>query len=146
MKHFAQALENRQLDSSGEVLSAVADGSCLVGITLEETALQQIAAGADIAMVYPADGTSCVPDGTAIVQGAPHPENARLFVDFTLSYDVQQLLGTQFYRRSVRSDIPADPSLRSMELLELVDYDAQWASVNRETLLKSWNRYRKEGQ
>ena len=135
---FRAALEGRQSDSSGAVVSSVARGSALVGITLEETALQHISAGEDIALVYPADGTSCVPDGSALVKGAPHEENARRFLDFTVSEDVQSLVGQRFCRRAVRGDIPADPALPALSTLNLVDYDVEWASKNRDRLLSDW--------
>ena len=135
---FRAALEGRQSDSSGAVVSSVARGSALVGITLEETALQHISAGEDIALVYPADGTSCVPDGSALVKGAPHEENARRFLDFTVSEDVQSLVGQRFCRRAVRGDIPADPALPALSTLNLVDYDVEWASQNRDRLLSDW--------
>ena len=135
---FRSALEGRQSDSSGAVVSSVARGSALVGITLEETALQHISAGEDIALVYPADGTSCVPDGSALVKGAPHEENARRFLDFTVSEDVQSLVGQRFCRRAVRGDIPADPALPALSTLNLVDYDVEWASQNRDRLLSDW--------
>lgn len=144
LEALAAALEYRQLSSSGEVLSAVADGSCLVGITLEETALQRIAAGADLAVVYPRDGTSCVPDGTAIIRDAPHMENARRFVDFTLRYEVQKLLGDRFYRRSVRTDLPVPQSLTPMGRITLLGYDIPQAADDREDLLARWNRCMKE--
>lgn len=143
---FSQALEGGQLDSSGAVLTAVADGSCLVGITLEETALKRIAAGDDIALVYPSDGTSCVPDGSALVRGAPHPENAKRFLDFTASFDVQQLLGDSFYRRTVRWDIQPGELLVPLGTISLVDYDIEWASENRDTVLSDWAFYQKEGE
>lgn len=143
---FAQALDGNQLDSSGAVLTAVADGSCLVGITLEETALKRIAAGDDIALVYPSDGTSCVPDGSALVKGAPHADNAKLFLDFTASYDVQGLLGDSFYRRTVRSDIQPGDLLVPLSAIPLVDYDIEWASENRDTVLSDWAFCQKEGQ
>lgn len=132
------ALDGKQLDSSGAVLTAVADGSCLVGITLEETALQHIAAGEDIALVYPSDGTSCVPDGSALIKGAPHSENAKRFLDFTVSADVQALVGERFCRRAVRADIPADSSLPPLSDLTLVSYDVEWASKNRDRILSDW--------
>ena len=111
----------------------------LVGVTLEETALQRIAAGDNLALVYPREGTSCVPDGTALIAGAPHRENAEKFLDFTLSREVQQLLGSRFYRRSVRSDVAAANSLPAMETLNLVDYDPRWAAEHRETILRQWD-------
>ena len=139
MQALAGNLDGCQLSSSGEVLTAVADGEALVGVTLEETALQRIAAGDNLALVYPREGTSCVPDGTALIAGAPHRENAEKFLDFTLSREVQQLLGSRFYRRSVRSDVAAANSLPAMETLNLVDYDPRWAAEHRETILRQWD-------
>ena len=143
---LAENLQGKTLSSSGDVLNAVVDGSCLVGITLEETALKYIAAGADLAMVYPEEGTSCVPDASAIVKGAPHSENAKRFLDFTVSYEVQQMLSESSYRRPVRSDIPAGESLLPLQDIVLVDYDIDWACKNRDVILSDWLRYLKEAK
>lgn len=143
---LAENLQGKILSSSGDVLNAVVDGSCLVGITLEETALKYIAAGADLAMVYPEEGTSCVPDASAIVKGAPHSENAKRFLDFTVSYEVQQMLSESSYRRPVRSDIPAGESLLPLQDIVLVDYDIDWACKNRDVILSDWLFYLKEAK
>ena len=143
---LAENLQGKTLSSSGDVLNAVADGSCLVGITLEETALKYIAAGADLAMVYPEEGTSCVPDASAIVKDAPHSENAKRFLDFTVSYEVQQMLSESSYRRPVRSDIPAGESLLPLQDIVLVDYDIDWACKNRDVILSDWLFYLKEAK
>lgn len=143
---LAENLQGKTLSSSGDVLNAVADGSYLVGITLEETALKYIAAGADLAMVYPEEGTSCVPDASAIVKGAPHSENAKIFLDFTVSYEVQQMLSESSYRRPVRSDIPAGDSLLPLQDIVLVDYDIDWACKNRDVILSDWSFYLKEAK
>lgn len=143
---LAENLQGKILSSSGDVLNAVADGSYLVGITLEETALKYIAAGADLAMVYPEEGTSCVPDASAIVKGAPHSENAKRFLDFTVSYEVQQMLSESSYRRPVRSDIPAGESLLPLQDIVLVDYDIDWACKNRDVILSDWSFYLKEAK
>lgn len=144
LEALARNLEGMQLSSSGEVLRAVADGDFLVGITLEETALQRIAAGNNLALVYPKEGTSCVPDGTALIAGGPHRENAEKFLDFTLSREVQQLLGTRFYRRSVREDVTLPESLPSLEEIPLISYNPRWASENREEILSQWAKAMEE--
>lgn len=79
----------------------MARGDFLVGVTLEETALRAVAAGTDVEIIHPAEGTSAVPDGIAQMKGAKHPENAAAFIRFVLSEDVQKRLGSQFFRRSV---------------------------------------------
>lgn len=142
---IARNLAGEQLISSGEVLTRVAGGEKLVGVTLEETALQRIAAGDNLALVYPSEGTSCVPDGTAVLLGAPHRDNALKFLDFTLSRAVQELLGSRFYRRSVRQDVPGSDALPGMDALKLLDYDTPWAVQNRAEILKKWGEDVKEG-
>ena len=81
---IAKQLEGKEYEDSGEVPEAVADGSKLVGITLEETALKYIAKGKNIGIVYPKEGTSVVPDAGAILKGAKHLENAQKFLDFSI--------------------------------------------------------------
>ncbi len=139
LRRFAENIDGRQLDSSGAILDAVADGSAWVGVTLEETALKRVAAGEDIALVYPADGTSSVPDATAAVLGAPHLENARLFLNFTVSPEVQGLLADSLYRRSVRGDVETD--LIPLDEIAMVEYDVARASRERVALLMSWAFY-----
>jgi len=68
-------------------------------------ARQKILEGADITVIYPTDGTSAIPDATAIVKGAKHMENAKLFLEFTVSSDVQRLVEEAFFRRTVRNDM-----------------------------------------
>ena len=141
LQAFAENLDAKQQASSGAVLSCVAGGQAVVGVTLEETASRRIAAGEELAMVYPADGTSCVPDGCAILKGAAHTENARAFVDFTVSRDVQILTQEQFCRRSVRDDLEPAGELPPFGRIAQVDYDVGWASRNRESILMSWEFY-----
>lgn len=135
IRRFAENLAGRQAEGSGLVVSAVAEGSCYIGVTLEETALKAVSAGYDIALAYPEEGTSALPDGAAIVKGCAHEENARIFIDFLLSADVQERLPEKFSRRSVLKDAESDPEL------ELLDYDLAWASGMQSQLLDSWQGY-----
>lgn len=135
---LSQQLNGKQLESSADVLTSVAAGTNLVGITLEETALKRIAAGDEIALVYPKDGTSCVPDGSALIQGAPHEENAKRFLDFVASQDVQQLLADRFCRRPVRSDVQPNPSMPALSTISVLNYDILGASENRSAILSIW--------
>ena len=121
LDRLAVQLEGRVLPDSGDVVAAVAGGSCRVGVTLEETALKRQAQGADIAIVYPEEGTSAVPDGSALIAGAPHPDNARAFLDFAQSRDVQELVVSQFSRRSVRTDVSDGDALPPADELHAAD-------------------------
>lgn len=147
LRRFAENLDGRQLEGSGDVVRSVAGGTALVGVTLEETALKRIAAGDNIALVYPADGSSCVPDGSALIRGAAHEENARRFLDFTVSPEVQELLADEFCRRSVRGDVGTEENMVPLEEIPMVDYDVAGASERRDAVLMSWAFYlREEGE
>ena len=97
-------------------------------------ARKAIADGLDVAIVYPAEGTSVLPDGAAIVRGCAHEENARKFIDFLLSPDVQQLLGTELSRRSVRADTASD----ALPELTVLPYDLRRADERRQELFDAW--------
>lgn len=136
LETFANALAGRMSESSGAVLDEVASGSLLAGITLEETAKKYIEKGADLSIVYPEEGTSAVPDGCAIVKGAPHRDNAVLFLEFIVSQDVQRLAVEKLYRRTVRTDIPQETS----EQEEVIaDFDLEWAVLHQEEILDQWS-------
>lgn len=136
---FARNLKGRCLQESREIALRVADGSYSVGVTLESNALQTIAEGADIAYLYPEDGTSAVPDGVAVLAGAPHPENARQFVDFVLGRDAQAYLAGELHRHAVREEL-SPKGVQKLENIPLMEYDVKWAAKEKSSLLALWTK------
>lgn len=137
VRAFAENLEGA-LGDSGDVVSAVSGGRKSIGVTLEETALKGIAQGENIGVVYPAEGTSAVPDGSALILGAPHPDNAKAFLEFVQSADVQSLVVSAFSRRSVRQDVADREELPTEEEMGVFDYPMVWASALKEEFLIHW--------
>lgn len=135
-----KALAGNVSPDSKSVIDEVNEGKRLVGITLEEAAMKAINRGADLSIIYPSEGTSSIPDGSALVKNAPHPENARLFIDFTVSRDVQKIVEEQFLRRTVRLDLDIKPK-QQKETLKTIPFDLEWASDNQMILLESWQRH-----
>ena len=130
-------LDGGALSDSGDVVESVRSGSRCIGVTLEETALKQ--RSPEVGIVYPAEGTSAVPDGCALIKGARHPENARAFLDFVLDRDVQELLVSDLSRRSVRTDVHAPEDLPSESELGIIDYDVHWAGSIKEEFIARWS-------
>lgn len=137
IEKFFRNLDGRVLGNSGQVVTEVANGSFYIGIALEENALRSIKEGHDIALVYPEEGTSAIPDGMAIVSGCRHEENAKRFIDFALSPDVQSYLSASCSLRPVRSDIgqPADIE----QDFPLLSYDITLWGSRQEELLSYWH-------
>lgn len=140
---FYENLGGRVLSDSGDAVVEVAEGNCTIGVTLEETALKAVESHSDVALLYPKEGVVCLPDGMAVVKGAPHGDNARRFIDFCLGEDVQNYLVSDCRRRPVRRDIPC--SLPGTEELRRLDYDLDWAVREREAILSRWRRLEEGG-
>jgi iron(III) transport system substrate-binding protein len=138
MQRFYANLDGKVLPDSGAVPEEVAAGTLAVGVTLEETAVKRIAQGDSIGIVYPAEGTSILPDGTALIAGAPHRDNAVAFLEFVQSADVQALVVSDFSRRSVRTDVADRTELLPAETLAVVDYDVDTASARKADFLRRW--------
>ena len=131
---IAKNVDGGIIDGSQNVVNAVATGEKLVGITSEENALKNMTDGTDIAMIYPSEGTSVIPDGAAIIKNAPHRSNAEKFMEFVVSDDVQRLLEDNLYRRSVRKDITTKKKIKE------ISYDIDYSEKNRQSILKCWQK------
>ena len=76
----------------------------------EASALQLIRSGAPIVLVYPVEGTPAVTLNGAVMKRAPHPNAARLFMNFLYSREAQQIF-VDYGFRSVHPDV-SEPSGR----------------------------------
>lgn len=133
---FSRNLDGKILESSSQVTGAVADGTCYIGAVPEDTALQAIADGRDVALLFPKEGTCVLPDGMAVVRNCRHGDNARRFIDFALSEDVQRYLLESCSRRSVRGDLKREEE--GFFDFDSFDYDTAWAGEQRDALLAQW--------
>ena len=140
LPRIAKQLDGKEYTDSGEVPEAVADGSKLVGITLEETALKYMAKGENIGIVYPKEGTTVVPDAGAILKGAKHLENAQKFLDFSISKDCQDILHKRSHRRAVLTSMAGEGEPSLLEIKRL-SYDVSKISAERNRVLTDWSFY-----
>lgn len=131
-------LDGKMVDSSGKCHKMVADGEYYVGLTLEKAAVQY-AEDPSVGFVYPKDGTSAVPDGVALVKGAPNEENAKLFIDFVTSKECQTEQSVNWGRRPVRSDMEVGEGMAKLSDIALVDYDFDWAANEKEAIIEQFN-------
>jgi iron(III) transport system substrate-binding protein len=98
--------------------------------------------GAKVEFVAPADGLPATPLIVGAVSKAPHPEAAKLFVDWAMSKRGQAWYQTNpnLYYGSVRTDAPPMPTgvrLGDLKLLYPADWDDY--AANRDIFAKEWN-------
>jgi len=132
----SQLGEGGLVTSSTAAYSAVANGDYFATVTSENSALNLKKSGALVAVCYPSEGTSAVPDGIALIARDGSGSDAERFFDFVLSRDVQSLLMTRWQRRSVRADIPG--SSPEADRIKLVPYRIEEVAALRGTILSRW--------
>lgn len=136
IRELSDLLDGKVLSSSGLVIPQISDGTFLVGITLEETAIKKMAEGCDIGMIYPSDGTSAVPDGCAMVKNAPHSFNAGRFMDFIVSKATQQYAAEEIKRRPVRTDMDLPEEFAP---IKRIDFDIEESAENESRVFELWD-------
>ena len=108
----------------GERVIAVGADSAYVGGSKNE--------GQAISTLYPDDGAFVVPSPSSVAKGSPNPNAAKVFADFMLSRDVQQLFPLE-HLYSARTDIAGpdgSPPLGEIKIIP-VDYDYIEAEATR---------------
>ncbi|HYM03712.1 MAG TPA: extracellular solute-binding protein [Stellaceae bacterium] len=78
------------------------------------------AAGNPVAIVYPSEGTPLIVGSAAVMRAAPHPNAARLFLEYLFSQDGQQLMveegGLRSFHPGVK-ELPGRPALGDLKLM-----------------------------
>jgi len=108
---------------NGGILTAVAGGEKLYGMIVDFLPIREAAKGAPVAFVFPTEGVSAVTEPAAILASANNPDNARLFIDFLLSADGQQLASDMGYV-PVRADIALPEGYPARDAIKVLGYDA----------------------
>lgn len=135
---FCEALDGKLLNSSSAVWKGVCDGEYTVGLTYEEVALQAVKDGYPVKIVYCEEGTFGEATTAAIIQGAENLANAKAFIDFLTSYDVQTTLSNDLCLRGVRNDLEFSDAFVDTNSIVLVDADPAYASSMKETWLNTF--------
>lgn len=132
-------LRNYQFaNSAGAVARLVNDGEYPIGILLEDNALDYVRAGSAMAIMYPKEGTSVVPDGMAVIKGAPHQEAARKLINWVLSDNGQRDIVKLLSRRPV-IDIDAVPSgAAALDKIKRVKFDFKYVGDHTAAWVKQW--------
>jgi len=136
---FLQSLKaNGAVIAAGnaDVKDRVSDGRVAVGILDEDDAIVALREKKAVALVIPdqegpgALGTPLMPNAALLVRGAPHPEEARRFIDFLVSAEAEKILAA-----SDAAQYPLHPGVAGPALLPPLQrirvMDADYAEVAR---------------
>jgi iron(III) transport system substrate-binding protein len=131
----------RSYEKSGSAPARMAgQGEVMVGIVYLNDALTFKKEGfSDLVMTSPKEGTGVQLGAVAILKGGPDQKAARIFIDWALGVEAQEIgrdlvacQPTNIKSKAERVD-PAEKNAKA------IDYDFNWAGKNREMLLKKWS-------
>ncbi|HPU63351.1 MAG TPA: ABC transporter substrate-binding protein, partial [Mobilitalea sp.] len=136
---FLKNLDGKMANSSSQVYKGVAEGEYVVGLTWEDPAAKYVKEGANVEVVFPEEGTIFPGESVQIIKGCKHPENAKKFVDFMLSEEIQNKVGTELTVRPLRKNAKlADYMTPQSEIKLFSNYDEGWVATNK---LEITNRF-----
>lgn len=141
-KEFAK-LRPKGFDSRAQMFDRLAKGDDRICAVAEWAGYRLVKdRGAPVTFVAPPDGLPAAFFAAGVVDKAPHPEAARLFLDWLMSPRGQNLYQSNsfFYYASLRRDAPPMPGgmkLSDYKLLAPQDMDALAAS--HPAFVKEWN-------
>jgi iron(III) transport system substrate-binding protein len=123
--------------TAGEPISLVATGQFIVGMAWTHDIMKQAKAGYPIKVVVP-ENTAFEIGGSAIIKGAKNSANAKKFIDWLLTKEVQQMNTNMSNRYSVRKDITPPSGVVKLQDVKLVKYDRAKASAQKPDVVKKF--------
>lgn len=134
-KYFEDLKENGVIiaESNGQTRDMVADGELPVGFTDTDDANDAIVDGKPVKVVYPDQnenqiGTLVIPNSVMLIKGAPHLENAKKFIDFLLSKEVEaKLAQSKAVQMPVRADVERPQNVPSIDSIRTMD--VSWEEI-----------------
>lgn len=92
--------------SSMDPVTLMNGGERAIGVAIPSaTTLLSISRGNPLKLIYPTDGTVATPAPTAIIANAPHPNAAKLFMEFATGPEYSRVI-TKLFNESLRPEVP----------------------------------------
>lgn len=123
---------------SSAVYKSVADGEMTVGLTYEDPAVTLLNDGAPIGVVYPSEGAVFLPATSGIIKNAKNIDNAKLFIDFLLTQEVQDIFGTSTTNRPVLKSVKTGETMKPLQDIRTLIEDADYINTNKDTLVQHY--------
>lgn len=118
-------------------VTSLVSGERLVSPTLVGVALASAKQGNPIKVVYPSEGAVLVMMPSGIMKNAPHPNAARLLIEFLLEKEYAKIAADAGYQPP-RSDLPAAPGSRITSDMKLLTMGPQESLKSTADTLAKW--------
>lgn len=139
VENLFNLIDGKIQSSSSNVYKSVADGEMAVGLSYEDPTVKLLNDQANVEVVYPDEGTVFLPASVAIVKGAQNEENAKKFIDFLLSQEIQDTLGTSTTNRPVRKNAAVSENMKSLDEINVITEDYDYVIEHRDEIVSKYS-------
>ncbi|MFP7696757.1 extracellular solute-binding protein [Trueperella sp. LYQ143] len=144
---FLANLDGKIANSSSQVYKGVANGEYVVGLTWEDPAANLVKSGADVEVVFPAEGAIFPGESVQIIKGAAHLDNAKKFVDFMINEETQNRVGETTTVRPLRTGAKLADYMTPTDKIKLVaNYDEAWVAENKAAITEKYSEHRTDAK
>jgi iron(III) transport system substrate-binding protein len=106
--------------SLADPLASVNNGERAIGLSTVAIASNSKRSGNPVEVIYPSDGVVVVPQASAVLADAPHPNAAQLFVNFMISEEGSRFLLEYYNFTPLRPELPAPDGIMPFEDMPVV--------------------------
>lgn len=131
-------IDGKICEGSSAVYKGVADGEYVVGLSYEDPCAQLVKDGAPVKVVYPKEGSVYLPASATIIKGAKNMDNAKLFLDFILSEEVQNIWGSTLTNRPVMKDAQTSDFMTPMSDIYVIEEDIPYVSSHKQEIVDKY--------
>ncbi len=126
------------IDSSSSVWRGVRDGEYAIGLSYEDPSAKLVQDGADVEVVYMEEGAVFLPAGSAVIKGAKNMVNAKLFIDFITSKEIQDSFGLTLTNRPVYNNAQTADYMTPFNELSILEEDTPYVSENKDDIVNKF--------
>jgi iron(III) transport system substrate-binding protein len=132
------AANNPRIGRSGnDPITLLNAGECMVGTGPASTSTVTAARGNPIGIVYPADGTVLTVGPSAVMASAPHPNAARLFMEWLLGRDYADAC-RDWSLEPVRADAETLPGMKPIGEIKTISLTAAEIARDLPAAIEQW--------
>ena len=139
---FIANLGGKMANSSSQVYKGVAGGEYVVGLTWEDPAASLVKNGGKVEVVFPVEGAIFPGESVQIIKNCKHQENAKKFVDFMLSEEIQSAVGQELTVRPLRKGVKLASYMTPVDKIKLAPkYDEAWVAAHKTEITKAFSEH-----
>jgi iron(III) transport system substrate-binding protein len=140
VKDLFTNIDGKIASGSSNVYKSVADGELVVGLTYEDPSVALLNNGADVSIIYPKEGAVFLPAGSAIIKNAKNMENAKLFIDFIISQEIQDVYGTETTNRPVLKEVKTSDTMIPMSEINTIEEDIDYVREHKDEMVEKYKQ------